>query len=299
MHSHQHHQHDLNPDWAEMVADITLEGEVVMPYVTETVSSIAALCRQGGLAVRRVIDIGSGPGVATCVLAQQFDDAAVVAVDGSREMLERAAARADALGLSGRVRTQQAELPAGLNGLGHAELVWMAMVLHHVDDPAAALHGLRSILEPNGLLAIAEFGDSARFLPDDVGVGPPGFRERLGDFNPADAFPSVDYPELIEASGFELLVDRMVEVRLDPPLAEGARRVARRYLQRMLDLMGDRLDAQDRATLDVLLAEEAPLGLMRRPDAFLVVSRRIYVARAVPAGWRWSVARSGPAPPLV
>jgi SAM-dependent methyltransferase len=253
-----------------------------MPYVTETVSSIAALCRQDGLAVRRVIDVGSGPGVGTCVLAQQFDDADVVAVDGSKEMLERAEARADALGLSGRVRTQQAEIPAGLAGLGHAELVWMAMVLHHVDDPAAALRGLRSILEPNGLLAIAEFGDPSQFLPDDV--GPPGFRERLGDFNPADVFPSFDYPALIEAAGFDLLVDRMVEVRLDPPLAEGARRVARRYLQRMLDLVGERLDAQDRATLDMLLDEEAPLGLMRRPDAFLVVSRRIYVARAAPTG---------------
>lgn len=285
-HSHQPHHHDPDEDWAwaARAADITLEGEVLMPYLSETTSWIAALCRRDGLEVRRIVDIGSGPGVGTCVLAQQFEAAVVVAVDGSKEMLESTVARAKALGLSARVQTQQADLPADLDRIGGADLVWAAMVLHHIDDQAATFHGLRSLLKPGGVLAIAEFGDPPRFLPDDVGAGRPGLAERLGTVNPADVFPSVDYPTMIEAAGFELVADRMVRVNLNPPLPEGARRVALRYLRRIRDLVEDRLDAPDRETLDMLMDEDAPLGIMRREDGFLDVSRHIYVARAVGVG---------------
>lgn len=284
MHSHRPQHHDSDADWAAMAADVTLEGEVLMPYLTETASWIAALCRRDGLEVRRVVDIGSGPGVGTCVLAQQFEAAVVVAVDGSREMLEMTVARAEALGLSARVRTQRADLPTGLDRVGGADLVWVAMVLHHVADPVATLQGLRSLLEPGGVLAIAEFGDPPRFLPNDVGVGRPGLRERLGDVNLAGAASSVDYLTMIEAAGFERVADRMVEVRLGPPLPEGARRVALGSLRRMRQLVGERLDAQDRETLDVLMDGDFPLGIMRRKDAFLEVSRQIYVAKAAEAG---------------
>lgn len=280
LHSHQPHHHGPDADWATMAADITLEGEVLMPYLTETVSWIAALCHRAGLEVRRVVDVGSGPGVGTCVLAQQFEAAVVVAVDGSREMLDRTAARAEALGLSARVRTQRADLPAGLDRVGGADLVWAAMVLHHVGDQFATLHGLRSLLEPGGVIAIAEFGDPPRFLPDNVGVGRPVLPERLGEVNVSDTFPAVDYPAMIEAAGFERVAGRVVEVHLGPPLPEGARRVALGYLRRMRQLVGERLDPQDHAALDVLMDEDAPLGIMRRKDAFLDVSRQIYVARA-------------------
>ncbi|MBV9280181.1 MAG: class I SAM-dependent methyltransferase [Chloroflexi bacterium] len=283
-HSHHPQHHDPNVDWAAMAADITREAEVLMPYLTETVSWLAALCRREGWEVRRVADIGSGPGVGTCVLAQQFDSAVVVAVDGSREMLERAAARAEALGLSARVRTRSADLPAGLDDVGGADLVWAAMVLHHVGDPVATLGGLRSLLEPGGVLAIVEFGDPPRFLPDDVGVGRPGLVERLGEVFLAGTAPAVDYRTMIEAAGFERIADRKVQVHLGPPLAEEARRVALGYLRRLRELAGERLDAQDRGALDRLMDEDAPLGIMRREDAFLDVSRQVYVARAGEAG---------------
>jgi SAM-dependent methyltransferase len=284
-HSHSHHpqHHDSDFDWAAMVADITREGEVLMPYLTETISWIAALCRRDGLEVRRIVDIGSGPGVGTCVLAQYFEAAVVVAVDGSKEMLEHAAVRAEALGLSARVQPLRLDLPAGLGRIGSADLVWAAMVLHHADDPAATLHGIRSLLTPGGVLAIAEFGDPPCFLPDDVGVGRPGLAERLGDVNPADAFPSIN-PAIIEAAGFELVANRKVEVHLHPPLSEDARRVGLGHLRWVHELVEERLDAQDHETVDVLMDEDAPLGIMRRQDAFLDVSRQIYVARATGAG---------------
>ena len=285
MATHSHHRHlDPDPDWAAMAADVTREGEVLMPYLIETVSWIAALCRREGLDVRRIVDIGCGPGVGTCVLAQKFESAVVLAVDGSREMLECAAARAEALGLSARVRTLRADLPADLELVGSADLVWMAMVLHHLGDQAAVLRGLRALLEPGGVLAVVEFGDPPRFLPDDIGVGRPGLPALLGDFNPSDAFPSVDHRKEIEAAGFERVADRMVEVRLDPPLTDEARKVALGYLRRMRHLVAERLDARDAETLDLLMDEDAPLGIMRREDAILHVSRRVYVARAAAPG---------------
>lgn len=282
-HSHQSHEHGSDTDWASRAADITREGEVLMPYFTETVTWIASLCRGEGWEVRRIADIGSGPGVGTCVLAQEFDSAVVIAVDGSREMLDRAEARVKALGLSMRVQTLQAEIPVGLDRVGQVDLVWAAMVLHHIGDPVAALRELRSLLKPGGMLIVAEFGDPSRFLPDDVSVGRPGLGERLGDVDLSAAGFSDVSPDVIRAAGFDLVAERMVRVRRDPPLSEEARRVVRGYARRLSQLAEERLDLQDREALDVLIEEDSPLGIMRRQDVFLEVSRRIYVARAAGA----------------
>jgi SAM-dependent methyltransferase len=188
------------------------------------------------------------------------------------------------------VATHRADLPDGLDGLDRAELIWAAMVLHHIGDEVAALRELRGVLNPGGLLVVIEHGDPLRFLPDEVGVGRPGLIERL---NAADAtwlaamraglphaIPSRDYPTMLDAAGFELVADRVAHVQLTAPLAPEARRVVLGHLQRMRQLCGERLDEQDRDALDILIDEDQPLGIMRRADAFLDASRHIYVARA-------------------
>ena len=91
------HVHEF--DWAAMVGFAEREAEVLLPVLTEATLSLADICEREGLAVRRILDVGSGPGVATTVLAERFQSATVVAADGSREMLERAEARARGLGL--------------------------------------------------------------------------------------------------------------------------------------------------------------------------------------------------------
>ncbi|GAC1519292.1 MAG: methyltransferase domain-containing protein [Chloroflexota bacterium] len=219
MHAHEPpHHHAPDTDWAAMAADIALEDEVLMPYWTETASWVAALCRHEGLEVRRIVDVGCGPGVGTCVLAQQFEPAVVLAVDASNEMLDRTAARAKTLGLSGRVETQRAELPAGLDRLGGADLIWVAMVLHHIGDQVATLRELRSLLEPGGVLAITEFGDPPNILPADVDVDRPGLRARLWDVNLAGSASPIDLPMMIEEAGFKHIAERLLAVQLDPPL---------------------------------------------------------------------------------
>jgi SAM-dependent methyltransferase len=288
-HGHGHGHHDL--DWETMIPDLELEGEVVSPYVVETAARIAAQCHDDALVVRRILDVGSGPGVGTCVLAQQFDDATVVAIDGTAAVLERAMARAESLGLGARVRTHRADLPDGLADQGPAEIVWAAMVLHHVGDERAALRAIHDVLVPGGLLAIAEFGERARFVPDDPGIGRPGWNDRVDTASDAwlgamradlpDATPSDGYPTMLGETGFEVVAEWTARVQLATPLGDDARRAAVVSLRRTRDLVADHLDDDDRATLDVLLDPEHPLGIARRPDAVFTASRSICLARAI------------------
>jgi ubiquinone/menaquinone biosynthesis C-methylase UbiE len=285
---HHHHSHDV--DWDAMAKYLELQGDVLLPYVTETVASAAELCRRDRIEVRRILDIGSGPGVATRELARHFASAQVVAADGSEALLQRAAARAAAAGLTGRVTTRQVELPDEIERLGRADLIWMAMVLHHIGDEGAMLRRLRRMLDPSGVLVLVEHGEPMRYLPDSADPVPPGLTDRLAAAHAAwlaslraelpDATPSAGYPAMLEAAGFEPVIDRVAHVLLAPPLSIEGRQVVLEHLRQMRDMLGEGPEEQDRAALDVLIDEDHPLGVMRRPDAFLDASRHIYVARA-------------------
>lgn len=286
------HEHGADPhafDWDAMAAFAEADAEVLTPFLDEAMSALAGAASQGELDVRRILDIGSGPGVSTCRLVQQFDGATAIAADGSAEMLARAAARAARLGLADRVSTRVIDLPDGLDDLGSAELVWASMVLHHVGDEAGALRRLRARLDAGGLLALVEFGDPLRVLPP--GAGELGQWERLEAAGAVwmremraglpGAAVSEDYPDMLAGAGFEVLVDRQVDVHLDPPLDDRARQVAVNYLERMRRHVDPYADPADLALLDRLIDPDGPEGVLHRPDALLHVSRHLYVARAV------------------
>lgn len=155
MTGHEHGRaHSFDTD-AE-AARLEREAEGLLDDVERAVALLADVAREHGVDVRRVLDVGCGPGVATCVLAQRFPSARVVAVDSSSTMLDHASARVARLGLAPRVETRRVDLPEGLDTLGAADLAWASMVLHHVDDERAALRSLRHLLRPRGLLAVVE-----------------------------------------------------------------------------------------------------------------------------------------------
>lgn len=295
-HEHGHHHHAQDLDWDAMVGFAEREAEVLVAFLDEATSTVAQIAAADGLDVRRILDVGSGPGVATCALAERFPGATVLAADGSKEMLANVEARAARLGVAARVSTQLVELPSGLDDLGTADLVWASLVLHHVGDEAAALRGLRSRLQGDhgGLLALVEFGDPLRVLPEGADLGRPGLWERLEAARTTwlsemraglpDSVESGDYRAMIEAAGFEVLVDRLVPVHLDPPLDPKARRAAVDHVTRMRERVEDYVDAADLDALDHLLAADDPAGIVRRPDALLHVSRHLFVARAVDRG---------------
>jgi tRNA G46 methylase TrmB len=85
-HRHHHgHAHFDEADWEAFSVHAELEGELLLAFVTDSAHWIAELRGPDAPPVRRVLDIGSGPGVGTCELARRFPDAHVVAVDGSPE----------------------------------------------------------------------------------------------------------------------------------------------------------------------------------------------------------------------
>ena len=276
-------------DWADWVAQTELEGEVLLAFVTDTAQWVAELRDPAAPAIRRVLDIGSGPGVGTCELARLFPEAEVIAVDSSPAMLERAIQRATDLGLAERVRTHQAELPAGLGGLGPADVIWASMSLHHVGDEIEALRALRTVLAPHGVAAIAEMAEPIRMLPDDLDVGRPGLADRLEQAASQwfarmreglpGSVPSAELASMLVGAGYEVLGARIARLRFDPPMAADPRRLAVGNLQRARRQLDEILDDDDRHALEILADPDDPRGVAQRPDVFLAAARQIVIAR--------------------
>lgn len=306
-HEHGHHdrgrtghhggdgEHDI--DWGAMAAQLEREAELHLPFLERAAAWLAELWRGDGTVGAagsrpgRVLDVGSGPGVATCVLARAFPGAAAVAVDGSADLLERAGERAAAQGLNGRVATLRAELPEDVTALGAADVIWSSKAVHHLGDQQAALRALAGRLRPGGLLAVAEGGLPERFLPRDIGLGRPGLQARL-DAAYEEAFAGMraelpgavpvveDWPHLLAAAGLAPAGTRTFLTDRPAPLAAPAREYLLTRLTRLRERLGDRLDTEDRATLDVLVDPDAEEGVLRRPDAFWLTATTVHTARA-------------------
>ncbi len=289
---HHGHVHLDEADWEDLAADTEREGELFLAFVTDTMGWVSRLRGPGAPPVRRVLDIGSGPGVGTGELARVFPDAQVVAVDSSPAMLDRARERAALGEPDGRIQFLLAELPGGLDGVEPVEVIWASMSVHHVGDEVAALRVLHDVLAPSGLIAIAELAEPMRVLPDDLDLGRPGLADRLeramGDWFASmrdgleGTAPSADLETMLTAAGLHSVGARFIRERLDAPLSPEARRVALGHVRRTRHQLGDRLDAEDLATLDVLSDVDDPRGVMHRPDARLVSSRQIHIARRMP-----------------
>ncbi|MFG2909596.1 class I SAM-dependent methyltransferase [Kitasatospora sp. NPDC048286] len=287
-HSHGHgHAHGHVPaadfDWDALAAHLELEADLRADAVTEAGRWLLGLHGEGG--VRRVLDVGSGPGVIAGLLAEVFPAAEVVAVDQSAALLERARTRS-----GGRLGTRQADLPAEFGKLGEADLIWSGNAIHHLGDQQAALTSLAGVLRPGGLLAVAESGLSARYLPRDFGLGRPGFQARM-DAAHEDGFSTMraelpdstreieDWPAMLRRAGLTPTGTRTFLVDRPAPLAGPVRGYLHTQLTRRYDQLAEQLDAEDRATLEALLAEDAPTGILHRPDAFYLSAMTVHTAR--------------------
>ncbi|WP_405808991.1 methyltransferase [Streptomyces sp. NBC_00210] len=289
-HGHGHHHTDI--DWEVMAAQLENSGELQLPVLRRTADRLRELL-DPEKEVRRILDIGSGPGVMTCVFAEAFADAEAVAVDGTPGLLDRALTRAERLGLGGRVAVRHAELPGGLDsgdehgGLGTADLVWSSRAVHHLGDQQGALNALAGVLRPGGLLAVAEGGLPMRFLPRDIGIGRPGLQARLDAalehwFEvmraelPGSTTVVEDWPAMLSRAGLTDVGSFTSLLDLPAPLGETARAFLHTHLTRLRETASESLDVEDRNTLDVLLDPGAPEGILRRPDAFLLSATTVF-----------------------
>ncbi|MBV2152673.1 trans-aconitate 2-methyltransferase [Kitasatospora sp. SUK 42] len=286
-HNHQHHHHGQAPaadlDWDALAVHLEQEGELRAGAIAEAGWWLQDLAGEGS--VRRVLDVGSGPGVIAGLLAEVFSTAEVVAVDQSAALLERARTRS-----CGRLDIQQADLPAEFDKLGEADLIWSGNAIHHLGDQQAALTSLAGVLRPGGLLAVAERGLPLRYLPRDFGLGRPGFQARL-DAAHEDGFSAMraelpdtteeieDWPAMLTRAGLTPTGTRTFLVDHPAPLSRPAREHLHVQLTRLHEQLAETLDAQDRATLEALLAEDAPTGILNRPDAFYLSAMTVHTAR--------------------
>lgn len=108
---------------------------------------------------RRILELGAGTGTLTRLLLERFPKAEITAVDGSAEMLEKAADKLRAFG--GRVRLKQAYFERILDeGAGGSfDLIVSSFALHHMRhaDMPSFFSSLRGSLTPGGRLVVADY----------------------------------------------------------------------------------------------------------------------------------------------
>ncbi len=225
----------------------------------------------------RLLDLGSGTGTGAVGLAQRFPGAEVVALDISPAAVDRVRAKAAGLGLAQRVRPVEADLDLGWPDLGWPaaggpvlDLTWASMSLHHMADPGQVLRDALAATRPGGLIAVAEFAEPLRFLPDDLGFGGPGFESRIAEVlghahtEQMPTLGSAWAPRLTEA-GWNVVAERDFPIDLDPPSDPDATRYAQAWFARLAEGMADRLEPGDQATLTELLDGAAPVRCCAAP----------------------------------
>ncbi|GCB44471.1 trans-aconitate 2-methyltransferase [Streptomyces sp. NL15-2K] len=285
-HAGGHHHDHTDIDWAEMGPLLETQAELFTPLYERALAWLGHKQTEPGL----IVDAGSGPGVVSCLFAEAFPGARVVAVDGAEPLLERARARAGRLGVADRFGTLVGELPGVLEDLDYpADLLWAARSLHHLGDQRAALAAFAARLAPGGTLALLEGGLPARYLPRDIGIGRPGLQARVDALEeewfarmradlPGTVAETEDWPALMAAVGLRPTGTRSFLLDLPAPTTDRARAYVAASLSRLRDGLGEHLDATDRATLDRLLDPDDEASVHHRPDVFVLAAHTVYTA---------------------
>ena len=112
----------------------------------------------------RVLDAGCGTGDNTVFLGEQLrgGGAEIVSLDFSSTSLDIARRRVEARGLAGVTFVQAAIEDAPSLGLGEFDFIVCSGVLHHLASPEAGLRALRSMLKPDGGLALMVYATYGR-----------------------------------------------------------------------------------------------------------------------------------------
>ncbi len=285
---HGHHDtHAADIDWDILGPLLEQEAELNGTQYEEAARWIAAL--PTAPKVRRVLDIGSGPGVVSCLLAEVFPEAEVVAVDATPALLERARNRARRLGVIDRFRTLEAELPRNSTSWGSRSDLG-GQLPAPPGRPARRAGGLRRAPAARRHGRARRGGLPARRLPRDIGIGQPGLEarmtaaaatrfERMRSELPGAKREIEDWAALFTAVGLAPQGTRSFLLDLPAPLSRPVRDHVVASIARERDVLGDLLTAEDSAVLDRLLDPEDPEGLHHRPDVHLLAARTVHLGR--------------------
>jgi len=287
-HPEQHHpepghQHEHGQDSAGGFTDLLdLDAEVLHDYWTAALDWVRDAAAAAHPA--RLLDLGAGTGTGAIGLAGRFPAAEVTAVDIESDLLRLLRDRAGVLGLAPRLHAVEADLDVGWPDFGVLDLTWASMSLHHMADPAAVLREVLAATRDGGLIAVAEFPEPLRFLRTDLGIGKPGFEERvitaLGRAH-AEEMPTLgsDWAPRLADAGWQVTAEHEFPVNLDPPAHPKAGRYAHAWFSRLAQGHTDRLEPADRETLAALLDDDGPQSLLRGAGLRIRGLRTVTLAR--------------------
>jgi len=104
----------------------------------------------------RILDVGCGFGATNIVLAQSFPEAEVVGIDLSEPLLRLAGRRAQAAGLSERVKFEKADVHQIPYEDNSFDAMINANMVHLVAEPVRMLDEIERVLTPTGHLFIID-----------------------------------------------------------------------------------------------------------------------------------------------
>lgn len=277
-HSHAQHSHAQSDD--QLLALLELDAEVLHDYWTDALDWVRQAAE--GTGWHRLLDLGAGTGTGAIGLAQRFDNAEVLAVDSSAESLHRLQEKVTQLGVA--VRPIEADFDTGWPELGTLDLIWASMSLHHMADPERTLHQARAATRPGGLIAVAEFPVQLRFLPDDLGIGRPGFEERAGELlgqAHRELMPTLGsaWAPRLTKTGWQVFDERDFAIEQDPATHPSAGRYAEGWFSRLSHRLTDVLEPDDQGVLARLLDPTDDYSVRRRTDLHIRGVRTVTLAR--------------------
>lgn len=175
------------------------------------------------------------------------------------------------------------DLNDGLPAIDGVDLAWASSSLHHLENPAALIGQVGQALPPGGWFVVVETDDVPWVLPQDLGIGRPGMEARCHDLlarRRSEHTPHLgaDWRAHLVRAGLAVRAARVFDVKESAPPGP-----AGRYAHSLFAILRSgatgQLDAEDLATLDVLLDETDPRSLTQREDLVLTTTRRAWLAQ--------------------
>lgn len=276
-------------DQAEIVALIDAEGHVARGLTSQAIDhTCAALGWHDRSTPVRIADLGSGPGVDACALAEAFPNGAIIAVDDAPAMLVAAGARAEAAGVADRVSLAGIDLEGELTSLGTLDLAWAALSLHHLRDCTATIARVAAQLREGGALSVLERDAPLDVRPADE-LGRRGLWERVSDAQAAwyrqtrASHPShVDLRQLttlVAAGNLTVAHASAITSTTSLPASTVCHLLATRHVQAALHNLTDLLEPAD---VDALRDPGATPRLGRSAAVFRA-TRLLVIGAATPA----------------